>query len=754
MRFKIKIDEQQRHSQLVSTLSWTYTNEVFSAADDQLIHRKDMKTDQAAKFIDLTKYPTDMDWMPGTRGVNDQFAISYADGSFDLITKLGKTEKSVSDAHKGAITALKWSNDGTTLATAGEDGQLKIWSKVGVLRTPLVQTDKPIYSVCWSPESDSVLYSTEKNICIKPHLTGGSKQVQWKAHEGLVLKVDWNASNNLIISCGEDCRYKIWDSYGRSLFSSNPYDYVITSLAWAPNGEYFAVGSFEMLRLCDKTGWTYSFDKIDTGSLMKIVWSPDGTICAGAGGNGKVAYGYVVDRSISWSNWEIQLGQDNKLAVVDLVNEVNEEIEVRERIINMSMSYDHFIFTTPTQCYIYNVNNWTTPHIFDIKDSVNLIVQSPKYFCLVDVANGILIYSYEGKQISSIKVTNIKYEALNKKKLSISQDILAIIDTSNSKIVKFFEVQSGKPSNFTLEHSLDITDINLNKSDIASERKIAFIDSNKDLFLSPTYKRDIIKLAAMADSFLWNDKNDTLAAIADGRLLSWYYPNAIYVDKDLMDLAKVVKELPEIGQMAQMVSFFGSQIVVRRKDGGLINVAISPYPSILFEFCDKQKWNKAVRLCRFVKETTLWACLAAISLNSKELNTAEIALAAIEAIDKVQMVNKMKELPSEAARNAYFALYFHKPNEAEQILLQAKLFYRAIKLNIKLFRWDKALDLAINHKTHLETVLAYRKRYLERVGKEETNKKFAKQFAEHPNVDMETVKANIKAEKEREKKSK
>jgi len=38
-----------------------------------------------------------------------------------------------------------------------------------------------------------------------------------------------------------------------------------------------------MLRLCDKTGWTYSFDKIDTGSLMKIVWSPDGTICAGAG---------------------------------------------------------------------------------------------------------------------------------------------------------------------------------------------------------------------------------------------------------------------------------------------------------------------------------------------------------------------------------------------------------------------------------------------------------------------------------------
>ena len=49
------------------------------------------------------------------------------------------------------------------------------------------------------------------------------------------------------------------------------------------------------------------------------------------------------------------------------------------------------------------------------------------------------------------------------------------------------------------------------------------------------HKKDITKLSAMTDSFLWNDKSDILACIADGRLLTWYYPNAIYVDKDLMD---------------------------------------------------------------------------------------------------------------------------------------------------------------------------------------------------------------------------
>lgn len=68
------------------------------------------------------------------------------------------------------------------------------------------------------------------------------------------------------MSCGEDCRYKVWDSYGRLLYSSAPYDYVITSIAWSPNGEYFAVGAFGMLKLCDKTGWTYSFNKNESGS--------------------------------------------------------------------------------------------------------------------------------------------------------------------------------------------------------------------------------------------------------------------------------------------------------------------------------------------------------------------------------------------------------------------------------------------------------------------------------------------------------
>lgn len=56
--------------------------------------------------MDLENYATDMDWQPGAKGTSDLLAVGFVDGSFKLITKLAKTEKTVTDAHKGAVTLL------------------------------------------------------------------------------------------------------------------------------------------------------------------------------------------------------------------------------------------------------------------------------------------------------------------------------------------------------------------------------------------------------------------------------------------------------------------------------------------------------------------------------------------------------------------------------------------------------------------------------------------------------------------------
>ncbi len=55
-----------------------------------------------------------------------------------------------------------------------------------------------------------------------------------------------------------------------------------------------------------------------------------------------------------------------------------------------------------------------------------------------------MVYNYEGKLISNPKIPGIKFEFINLQRISISQDILAIIDGANPKVIKFFDIVSGK----------------------------------------------------------------------------------------------------------------------------------------------------------------------------------------------------------------------------------------------------------------------------------------------------------------------
>ena len=76
--------------------------------------------------------------------------------------------------------------------------------------------------------------------------------------------------------------------------------------------------------------------------------------------------------------------------------------------------------------------------------------------------------------------------------------------------------------------------MDVNSVEMASERKMCFIDNNRDMFLTMVHKPKNHKISNMVDSFQWNDTNDMLTALSDGKLKTWFYPNAIYVDLELM----------------------------------------------------------------------------------------------------------------------------------------------------------------------------------------------------------------------------
>ena len=55
----------------------------------------------------------------------------------------------------------------------------------------------------------------------------------------------------------------------------------------------------------------------------------------------------------------------------------------------------------------------------------------------------------------------------------------------------------------------------------------------------------------------------------------------------------------------------------------------------------------------------------------------------------------------------------------------------------------------MEHKTHVDTVIAYRQRFLQQYNREETNESM-KNYARDIEVEWETVKAKIQADKDKE----
>uniref|UniRef100_A0AC11D3V6 Intraflagellar transport 80 n=1 Tax=Ovis aries TaxID=9940 RepID=A0AC11D3V6_SHEEP len=707
------------HQELVSCVGWTTAEELYSCSDDHQIVKWNLLTGETSQIVKLPDdiYPIDLHWFPKSLGIKKQtqaeiFVLTSSDGKFHLISKLGRVEKSV-DAHSGAVLAGRWNYEGTALVTVGEDGQIKIWSKTGMLRSTLAHQGTPVYSVAWGPDSEKVLYTAGKQLIIKP-LQPNAKILQWKAHDGIILKVDWNSVNDLILSAGEDCKYK----------------------------------------------WSYALEKPNTGSIFNIAWSIDGTQIAGACGNGHVVFAHVVEQRWEWKNFQVTLTKRRTMQVRNVLNDAVDLLEFRDRVIKASLNYAHLVVSTSLQCYVFSTKNWNTPLIFDLKEgTVSLILQAERHFLLVD-GGGIYLYSYEGRFLSSPKFPGMRTDILNAQTVSLSNDTIAIKDKADEKIIFLFEASTGKPmgDGKFLSHKNEVLEIALDQKGLTNDRKIAFIDKNRDLYITSVKRfgkeEQIIKLGTMVHTLAWSDTCNILCGLQDTRFTVWYYPNTVYVDRDILPKTLYERDASEFSKNPHIVSFVGNQVTIRRADGSLVHISISPYPAILHEYVSSSKWEDAVRLCRFVKEQTMWACLAAMAVANQDMTTAEIAYAAIGEIDKVQYINSIKNLPSKESKMAHILMFSGNIQEAEIVLLQAGLVYQAIQININLYNWERALELAVKYKTHVDTVLAYRQKFLETFGKQETNKRYL-QYAEGLQIDWEKIKAKIEMEitKERERSS-
>ncbi|XP_066143483.1 intraflagellar transport protein 80 homolog [Euwallacea fornicatus] len=759
MKLKVTLSQKLKGNVPMTCVGWMNTEEVYSISDENQILSWSVSTNQPSTIAQLEKnvFATDLQFLP-RQGSNiskqgDLILVPCADGRFHLLNRSGRIERSV-EAHKGAVLVGQWGNDGTGFLTGGEDGFIKIWSRSGMLRSSVVNSDSPVFAACWSPDNQSIAYSSDKCLVIKL-LAPNTKPLKWKAHEGVVLCVAWSTALDIIVSGGEDCKYRVWDNQGRPMFSSVHHSHPVTAISWAPTGDLFAVGSFNTLRICDYSGWSRSLEKPQSGTIYKIAWSNDGTQLAGACANGCLLFAHVIERHAHYLNISATVSEKKLVTVKNVLDDTTEHLELPDRVIHLAMRYNNLVLTTPTQCYIYNISNWNTPFIFDLKDgSVHYMELAEKHMVLIE-KNTVGIYNYQGKLVGQPRWANMRLDVVKPALISLSNDTLAVRDHNDTKMVHIIDLTTNRNSNdmnSSIQHTLSIIQVSLDTQGSSSVRTLALLDKSRDLYvirIKSSYAKTFTKLGRKIDSFSWNATINILAAIQDTQLMVWYCPMAAFSTK-LLQMCSLQYDSPELGRSPRINDFVGNSVSVRRADGSLLNIPISPFPKLIHKKILDNKWTEALDLCRTANTEMAWACLAVMATQStsETIDIAEEAFANINHYDKVYYIQYIKNLPSKAERKAHLSLLGGKLEEAESILLHNGMVYQAIYVNINLHNWTRALELALKHKMHIDTVLYLREKYLETLGKKENNNKYIS-LRETTEVDADKVQQKIALEQKR-----
>ena len=592
-----------------------------------------------------------------------------------------------------------------------------------MLRSTLATAETPVYTAAWGPDRDTLLWACENKVTLSS-ASGDKRPMAWKAGDGTVLAAAWCAVTDRIITAGEDRKYRVWDATGRALFVSAAMPYPITAVAWNAAGTAFAVAYYNTVRIADAGGFAQARLSHDGGSLYTLAWGADGMQLLGAGGTGQVLRASLLGTMVSWGAVTAEHVEPARVTITDAAAELTEDLDFRDPVARMSLGCGHLVVATATQCHIYSAPNWSTPHIVDVKAPPTVVIQAPKCFAMVDTTNGITVYSYEGRILCAPKFAGLRPEALSARTLSVASDALAVVDSTDPKLVRLFATRTGRPLGNPIRMADAVTDVALSHAGKAMPaRRLAIIDVNRDLWLTPVMNEELVKLASMVDSVAWNETCDALAALCDDALVTWSDANAYFVDTDLAEAGRVRDSTASLGRLPRIRAFEGARVTVQSGDGAFILVTVSPFLPALAQHTAANAWPAALRLARFVNKRPLWAALASQAIAAGALQVAEEAVAALEDAAKVAFLAAVREIPSQAGREAELALFRRAPPEqAESILLSAKppLVFQAIAMNLQLFRWERALQLAKSAgRRHVNYVVAHRLRSLQASGRDE-----------------------------------
>lgn len=222
---------------LLWTTAWSKDNRLIAVGgDDRLLRIYDSKLLKPIMSFPLRSMIRQVNWHPKRNIL--AIATSGDDVSIlDIATKKMVKLNGITSGARG----IGWNFNGELLATADNDGLIKIWNADGkLLRTIKKESDENSY-----------------------------------------FSLDWHPHKNLIATSGDDLRIVDTSGVTLKIIKHRKENTGILAVRWHPSGDFLAVGD-------------YGQDKENIPSIVQF-WKPDGTLI-------KVLHGSKAEyRNIQWN---------------------------------------------------------------------------------------------------------------------------------------------------------------------------------------------------------------------------------------------------------------------------------------------------------------------------------------------------------------------------------------------------------------------------------------------------------------------
>ena len=211
-------------------------------------------------------------------------ASAHEDGSIRLWDVMTGAERRVLRGHRGHVRSVAWSPDGASLASGAADHTLRLWDvTTGAERRVFQGHSDSVWSVAWSPDGASLASGADDHTVRLWDMATGAERRVLEGHSDYVWSVAWSPDGTMLASGGDDTTIRLWDvatGTARRVFQT--HSAYIRSVAFSPDGALLASGAADKtVRLWDVgRGAERRVLQGHSAYVWSVAFSPDSTLLA------------------------------------------------------------------------------------------------------------------------------------------------------------------------------------------------------------------------------------------------------------------------------------------------------------------------------------------------------------------------------------------------------------------------------------------------------------------------------------------